>query len=225
MGMGLNKTGNYGGQVYFDPIQNQYYTEGYKGIYTPGYTQGKKLIRTYLGQSLNNNQTSNISNLVQQAMNAQANPVSMAQLFPYMNYGATDNTGGMGGLLSMAGRSGAGRFLSGNIMPQQPIAPTQPSQPVINPTVQNIQNPAIGMTLDQYRTYAQTAPRYTPQRMSAQQATAMGIPLYDGKGPMMNAFGQPMMMGGFNFADNSLQAQRDAVMAQAAAQRSGTSTT
>lgn len=168
---------------------------------------------------INKTPSSNISNLVQQAMNAQANPVSLAQLFPYMNYGA--NTGSL--------LSGAGRFLGGNAMGNQSNQvmpqPTAPVQPVNNSTAQNIQNPINNMTLEQYLEYAKTAPRYTPQRMSAQQATAMGIPLFGGKGPMMNAFGQPMMMGGFNFADNSLQAQRDAVMAQAAAQRAGTSTT
>ena len=60
-------------------------------------------------------QTSPINNLIQQAMSAQPNVPTLAQLFPYMNYGAT-NMNNLGGLLGMTGQFGAGRFLGGNTM-------------------------------------------------------------------------------------------------------------
>lgn len=105
MGMGSNQN-----QVYYDPATGQYYT----GV---GYNNGFFQRRNYINQPMvNQNPTpsSNTSKLIEQAMAAQANPVSMAQLFPYMNYGA--NTGGLGGLLGMTGQYGAGRFLGGNAM-------------------------------------------------------------------------------------------------------------
>jgi len=91
--------------------RNQYSYNPDTGYYTDFY--GRPVFRlpeSYIQQQ--QTPSSNISNLVQQAMAAQANPVSMAQLFPYMNYGGTNNTG-MGGLLDMIGQgsSGAGRFL------------------------------------------------------------------------------------------------------------------
>lgn len=131
MGMGnysmLNPSPYIGGQVYFDPVKGQYYTQGYEGMYAPGFTQGKKLIKTYIGDSVNANK-SPVNNLVQQAMSAQANPVSMAQLFPYMNYGTNnaDNTSGLGGLLGItgSGQFGAGRFLGSNVIGNPSLSTT-----------------------------------------------------------------------------------------------------
>lgn len=109
MGMGMNQNQN---QVYYDPETGQYYT----GV---GYNNGFFQRINYLNQpTVNKNPTpsSNTTKLIEQAMAAQANPVNMAQLFPYMNYGATNGTnmGGLGGLLGLTGTgsSGAGRFLS-----------------------------------------------------------------------------------------------------------------
>ena len=101
MGIGSNQN-----QVYYDPESGRYYTGSGNGFFQH---------RNYLNQpTFNQNPTpsSNATKLIEQAMAAQANPVSMAQLFPYMNYGGTNNTG-MGGLLDMIGQgsSGAGRFL------------------------------------------------------------------------------------------------------------------
>lgn len=106
------------GQVYFDPDKGQYYYASYTDPRTGLGSFNQRNV--YIGDPFNQQKTpsSNISNLVQQAMSAQANPISMAQLFPYMNYGATNNMGanmgGMGGLLGLTGTgsSGAGRFLS-----------------------------------------------------------------------------------------------------------------
>jgi hypothetical protein len=96
-------------QVYYDPAKGQYYTisnTGYLG------SMFNNRGRNYIGAGQNQSQ---VNSLVQQAMNAQPNTPSLAQLFPYMNYGATNNMGanmgGLGGLLGMTGSSGAGRFL------------------------------------------------------------------------------------------------------------------
>lgn len=116
MGMGMNQN-----QVYYDPATGQYYPGvGYNYYTGVGYNNGFFQRRNYLNQpTVNQNPTpsSNTTKLIEQAMSAQANPVSMAQLFPYMNYGATNNIGNMGGLggllgLTGTGSSGAGRFLS-----------------------------------------------------------------------------------------------------------------
>lgn len=122
MGMGMGSGGMAAGkQVYFDPQQNQYYTESYRGINAPGFNDPSKLYRTYIGESLGG-QKSPINDLVAQAMAAKANPVSLAQLFPSMNAPTmgTPMTN-YGGLLGQAspfgqGQFGAGRFLGGNAM-------------------------------------------------------------------------------------------------------------
>lgn len=107
--MGINQN-----QVYYDQAKGQYYTQRNPiDNFSP--------LRNYLNQpSFNQNPTpsSNISNLVQQALSAQANVPSLAQLFPYMSYGQDQGSGmnGMGGLLSGTGQFGAGRFLSSNVM-------------------------------------------------------------------------------------------------------------
>lgn len=110
MGAGIGNR-NQGSQVYYDPATGQYYTANNSWFFTGGSP------RNYIGQApfaQSKQLSSNMQNLVNQAMSAQANPVSMAQLFPYMNYGT--NTGGLGGLLGMTGQYGAGRFLGGNAM-------------------------------------------------------------------------------------------------------------
>jgi hypothetical protein len=103
MGMGMGQGVNSGRTTYWHPDPIVRLNMGYDVAGRSG-----------LGGRTSNRPPQNnsmVNQLVQQAMAAQANPVSMAQLFPYMNYG--DN---MGGLLGMTGQYGAGRFLGGNAM-------------------------------------------------------------------------------------------------------------
>ena len=122
MGMG-NAQG--GSQVYFDPQTNQYYTQN--SSYNNETNAQHPLLRGSYGNQRNYlsgfnpqpAQKSPINDLVAQAMNAKANPVSIAQLFPNMSNPSMSNLmTNYSGLLSnqMQGQYGAGRFLGGNAM-------------------------------------------------------------------------------------------------------------